>query len=153
MLAVFNVHNNGENNGISLGLNQGLLVELTNWISCFQSESVQSRKADASWYYDFSEPIEKDRTRVCLMKILVKATSIVFVAWLSYTILSTTGAKFAQPFHSQERPRSYFLVQYQYPTEQTCDSEEKKTASSAEYHLIKHHVLRTNIIGNLWLRK
>ncbi|XP_058959719.1 regulator of G-protein signaling 19 isoform X2 [Pocillopora verrucosa] len=30
-----------------------------NW----KSESVQSRKADASWYYDFSEPIEKDRTR------------------------------------------------------------------------------------------
>ena len=30
-----------------------------------QSESVQSRRpADASWYYDFSEPIETDRTRV-----------------------------------------------------------------------------------------
>lgn len=27
VLAVFNVHNNGKNNGISLGLNQGLLVE------------------------------------------------------------------------------------------------------------------------------
>lgn len=30
-----------------------------NW----KSESVQSRKADASWYYDFSEPIENDRAR------------------------------------------------------------------------------------------
>ena len=32
--------------------------------SSLQTESVQSRKPDTSWYYDFSEPIENDRTRV-----------------------------------------------------------------------------------------
>ncbi|XP_020630673.1 regulator of G-protein signaling 19-like [Orbicella faveolata] len=29
----------------------------------WKTESVQSRKPDTSWYYDFSEPIENDRTR------------------------------------------------------------------------------------------
>lgn len=33
-------------------------------VSVLQSESVQSRKNDTSWYYDFSEPIEQDRARV-----------------------------------------------------------------------------------------
>ena len=34
-------------------------------VLCLQSESVQSRNKDTSWYYDFSEPIEQqDRARV-----------------------------------------------------------------------------------------
>lgn len=39
---------------------------LLHWVMSsrnWKSESVQSRKADASWYYDFSEPIENDRAR------------------------------------------------------------------------------------------
>ena len=42
----------------------------------FQSESVQSRKPDASWYYDFSEPIENDRARVSRVRKLAIILSL-----------------------------------------------------------------------------